>query len=248
MTLVGSGARTRRGPVHLCGDLYQVAGGDLTHPYDAGAYLLKGSQCVLIDCGSVDGHPALLANLRRLGVAPTDLAAVYATHGHYDHVSGLAPLRALADVPLWLHPAEREAVRSGDGLMTSAALLYERAFPPLTVEHALHDGQVLPGGVRVIHTPGHSPGSVCFLFETGGRRVLLAGDTLWGGFHSALGSDIDDWRDSLERLSLERFDVMSFGHVVSHLVLDAQAKVAAARRRLGVLYDPWFVPPAQAAA
>jgi hydroxyacylglutathione hydrolase len=247
MTLVGSGSLARRGPVRLCGDLYQVAGGDLTHPYDASAYLLRGAQCVLIDCGSVDGHPALLANLRRLGVEPHDLAAIYATHGHYDHVSGLARLRDLADVPLWLHPAEHDAVRSGDGARTSATLLYDRAFPPLSVEHVLRDGQILPGGVRVIHTPGHSPGSVCFLLETGRRRVLLAGDTLWGGFHPALGSDIEAWRQSLDRLLLERFDVMSFGHVVSHLVLDAHAKVAAARRRLGVLFDPWFVPPSQAA-
>jgi hydroxyacylglutathione hydrolase len=245
VTFVGSGALARQGPVRLCGDLYQVAGGDLTHPYDASAYLLLGAECVLIDCGSAEGHAALLANLRALGVAPGDLAAVYATHGHYDHISGLARLRELADVALWLHPAEHGAVRSGDGLMTTATLLYDRPFPPLSVEHALRDGQTLPGGIRVIHTPGHSPGSVCFLLETGGRRVLLAGDTLWGGFHPALGSDIEAWRRSLDRLLLERFDVMSFGHEVGHLVLDAHAKVAGARRRLGVLFDPWFVPPSQ---
>jgi hydroxyacylglutathione hydrolase len=240
VTLVGSGALTRRGPVHLCGDLYQVAGGDLTHPYDAGAYLLLGERPVLFDCGSVEGHGALVANLRRLGVEPRDLAGVYATHGHYDHISGLAPLRELADVPLWLHPAEHEAVRSGDALLTAARPLYDRAFPPLEVDHALVEGE------GVIHTPGHSPGSVCFLLETGGRRVLLAGDTLWGGFHPALGSDIEAWRRSLDRLLFERFDVMSFGHVVSHLVLDAHAKVAAARERLGVLFDPWFEPPCAA--
>jgi glyoxylase-like metal-dependent hydrolase (beta-lactamase superfamily II) len=237
VTLVGSGALTRRGPVQLCGDLYQVAGGDLTHPYDASAYLLMGSRPVLFDCGSVEGHSALVANLRRLGVEPGDLAAVYATHGHYDHVSGLAPLRELADVPLHLHAAEHDAVRSGDPLLTSARPLYDRAFPSLEVEHALEES------AGVIHTPGHSPGSVCFLLETGGHRVLVAGDTLWGGFHPALGSDIEAWRDSLDRLLLEDFDVMSFGHVVSHLVVDAHAKVAAARERLGVLYDPWFVPP-----
>ena len=62
MTLIGSGAVTRRGPVRLCGELYQVAGGDLTHPYDAGAYLLHGDRCVLLDCGSHEGHSAVLAN------------------------------------------------------------------------------------------------------------------------------------------------------------------------------------------
>jgi hydroxyacylglutathione hydrolase len=118
VTLVGVGALARRAPVHLCGDLYQVAGGDLTHPYDASAYLLMGARPVLFDCGSVEGHQALVANLRRLGVEPGDLAAVYATHGHYDHLSGLAPLRELADVPLHLHPAEHDAVRSGDAVLT----------------------------------------------------------------------------------------------------------------------------------
>jgi hydroxyacylglutathione hydrolase len=223
-------------PIHLCGDLYQVAGGDLTHPFDASAYLLLAPRPVLFDCGSVEGHPALVANLRRLGVEPRDLDAVYATHGHYDHVSGLAPLRELADVPLHLHAAEHDAVRSGDAMLTTAGPLYDRAFPPLEVEHELIAG----GGV--IHTPGHSPGSVCFLVETGGHRVLLAGDTLWGGFYPSLGSDLDAWRRSLDRLLIEDFDVMSFGHVISHLVHDAHAKVAAARDRLGLFFDPWFAP------
>jgi glyoxylase-like metal-dependent hydrolase (beta-lactamase superfamily II) len=128
--------------------------------------------------------------------------------------------------------------------------MYDRDFPPLSVARELRDGDVLRFGridVDVIHTPGHSPGSVSFLLETGGERALLAGDTLWGGFHPAIGSDIEDWQRSLDRLLEEDFDVMSFGHCISHLVLDAHAKVAAARERLGVLFDPWFVPPCQSA-
>lgn len=103
-----------------------------------------------------------------------DLVGVFDTHGHADHVSGGRRLADRYDVPYYLHPADAMGVE-----MT-----------PLT------DGQVFAVGrvdVEVIHTPGHSQGSVCFGLED---EALLTGDTL---FHQSVGrvelgveADIDD--------------------------------------------------------
>lgn len=230
--------------VKLIGHLYVVANNKLTHPWDANAYLIAGDEPTLIDCGSSEGYAALTQNLARLGYAPGDIRNVIATHGHWDHLSGMAQLRAESDARLWLHAGDREGVEQGDSERTSA-FLYDRPFPPVTVDQLLQDGDVLPIGryrFRVYHTPGHSPGSVSLLTEINGLKLLIAGDTLWGGFHPKLRSDLDAWTRSLDRLLQLDFDAITIGHCPPTLIFDAQTKVREARQQFGVFFDPWFKP------
>jgi glyoxylase-like metal-dependent hydrolase (beta-lactamase superfamily II) len=230
--------------IRLIGNLYAVSGDRLTHPWDASAYLLAGDEPTLIDCGSSEGYTTLKANLQKLGYAPKDIRRVIATHGHWDHISGMSLLRAESDAELWLHQADREQVEVGDWDGT-AAFLYDRPFPPARVDRVLCDGEVLPIGehqVHVLHTPGHSPGSVSFWVEINGFKLLIAGDTLWGGYHPRIRSNIDDWITSLDRLLELDFDVASIGHCPPTLIYDAKTKVREARQQLGVLFDPWFKP------
>lgn len=236
--------RPHAGPVELCDGVYLVAGPTLSHPWDAHAYLVTaGSEPVLIDCGSLEGAGSLHANLASLGVAPADVVRVIATHGHWDHVSGLDALRtAGCTAPLALHPADRRAVESGDRLRT-AAFRYGAYFPSLVVEEEIVDEQVIDLGdgatIEVVHTPGHSPGSVCLIVDAGGHRILLAGDTLWGGYHPQVGSDIDAWHASLDRLLSRSFDLLSAGHARPEAYPNARDHVLEARRQLGVYFDPW---------
>jgi hydroxyacylglutathione hydrolase len=230
--------------VRLIGNLYVVAGDKLTHPWDASAYLLAGDEPTLIDCGSSEGYPALKRNLKQIGYRPRDLRHVIATHGHWDHLSGMQMLRQDSDALLWLHPNDREQVETGDWDGT-AAFLYDRPFPPVPVDRCLHNGDVLAIGeqrLHVYHTPGHSPGSVSLWIEISGLKLLIAGDTLWGGYHPRIRSNIDDWIASLDRLLELDFDVASIGHCPPTLIFDAKTKVREARQQLGVLFDPWFKP------
>ncbi|HEX6293471.1 MAG TPA: MBL fold metallo-hydrolase [Herpetosiphonaceae bacterium] len=230
--------------VRLIGNLYVVSGDKLTHPWDASAYLLAGDEPTLIDCGSTEGYAALRSNLAELGYQPRDIRRVIATHGHWDHISAMNLLREESDAQLLLHPADRQPVESGDWDATSA-FLYDRPFPPTRVDRLLHDGDVLDVcGYRmhVYHTPGHSPGCVSFWLEINGLKVLIAGDTLWGAFHTRLRSNIDDWTASLDRLLKLDFDVATIGHCPPTLIFDAKTKVREARQQLGVLFDPWFKP------
>jgi glyoxylase-like metal-dependent hydrolase (beta-lactamase superfamily II) len=81
--------------------------------------------------------------------------------------------------------------------------------------------------------------------HVGDLRVLLAGDTLWGGFSAAIGSDEEAWRHSLERLAALELDALSFGHGISRLLDDPAGRIAEARQRFASYFDPWFKPPKQ---
>lgn len=230
--------------IRLLGEFWLVSNERLTHPWDASAYLIAGEEPVLIDCGSSEGYEGLKKSLAVYGYRPHDIRTVIATHGHWDHLSGLALLRQESDAKLYIHGADRAQVESGDYDLT-ASFLYDRPFPPLRVDGELEDGQVLHVNgfdLTVHHTPGHSPGSICLWTEHQGMKLLIAGDTLWGGCHERVGSDLRAWRRSLDRLLELEFDVMTTGHCAPGLIFDAKRKVHEARKQLGVYFDPWFKP------
>ena len=224
--------------------IWLVSGRTLSHPWDANAYLIGGVEPTLIDCGGIEGYAELKANLRAVGYEPRDVQRILATHAHWDHVSATALLQAESDARLYIHEADRAAVEAGDPDLT-AAYLYDRPFPPARVDGVLSDGDVLAINgltLRVLHTPGHTPGSVCFLAECPGLRLLIAGDTLWSHYHPRGGSDLDRWQHSLDRLLELEFDAVTTGHSLPILLLDAKRRVREARRQFGVYFYPWFRP------
>jgi len=231
-------------PVWLADGLWQVAGPGITHAWDAAAYLVMGQRAALVDCGSGLAAGLLEQALLHAGVTPAEVTAVVGTHGHFDHV-GDGARWAAHGIPVHLQPGDAEAVGTGDPVRTCAGSLYGEvfaAFDPVV----LSDGHVIDLGgasLQVLHTPGHTPGSVCVVARVGGRSVLLAGDTLWGGFSAAVGSDADAWLVSLERLEALPVDALTFGHGVDVLLDDPAGRIAEARARFGTYFDPWFRAP-----
>ncbi|HYG65264.1 MAG TPA: MBL fold metallo-hydrolase [Thermoanaerobaculia bacterium] len=157
------------------------------------AYLLGTGEAVLVDPGSTleveNGRleRALAAARDRLGRRVT---AIWLTHHHPDHVGGVERLRDTLGVPVLAHPATAE-----------------RLAGRVRVDGELVDGQrvVLAGdppcAVRVVHTPGHARGHLCFFEED--QRSLLAGDMVAGIGMIVVDppeGDMDDYLESLEKM------------------------------------------------
>ncbi len=223
---------------------YQIAGPGLSHSTDATAFLLHGAGGLhLIDCGTVEGYSNVLENIRAAGFDPRDIKAIWATHGHYDHIGSAALFARDFGTALYVHPADQARVESGDPMQTTAGLLYGQAFPPCPVTGPVAVGTVLTDAaftLEALHTPGHTPGSVCFVLHQDGLATLIAGDTLHGGFSLKTGSNEDAWRASLEALCARHFDHYVFGHCPPMLLSDADTRLDCLRRSFGIYYHPWF--------
>ena len=135
----------------------------------------RTGKALVIDPGDEVSHIA--AVLERHGLK---VAAIAATHAHIDHVGGLAALKDLSGAPALLHEADLPLL---EGLADQASWLGIKPPPMTTIDRFLGDGARVDFGggyADVIHTPGHSPGSVSFVLS-GDRPVVCSGDTLFAG-------------------------------------------------------------------
>jgi glyoxylase-like metal-dependent hydrolase (beta-lactamase superfamily II) len=152
-------------------------------------FLLLGRRIILVDAGPRGSSARILRYLRYVGCSPGDLELVILTHYHPDHAGGAAELARLTPARFAAHVSEAAFLR-GEGtipnplwryqpLAAAASPLLPLLLPlPVPVDLELHDGDELPllGGLRVIHTPGHTPGSICLYAAR--ERFLIAGDAL----------------------------------------------------------------------
>lgn len=167
--------------------------------FAANCYLLvSGTHAAVVD-PSPDAQ-TILDELHALQATPESLLL---THGHFDHILSLDTLRERTGIPAFLHAGDRDYPQ--DAVKNAFYPFFRQKRQWNAPDRILTDGEVLTLGeetIRVLHTPGHTPGSVCFLLN--GGRDILTGDTLFASSYGRCdlpGGDFSRLRESIKVLS-----------------------------------------------
>jgi glyoxylase-like metal-dependent hydrolase (beta-lactamase superfamily II) len=153
----------------------------------ADSFLIAEERLTLIDAGMVGSRLMLERYLRRIGRRIDELERIICTHGHPDHIGGVGELvRDREDLAVLIHPDDlaglRLPLREVLAPTPDRAVRRGRIIQYLTRTPAdpstVTDGDELPvlGGLQVVHTPGHTPGSICLYAPR--HRLLFTGDVL----------------------------------------------------------------------
>jgi glyoxylase-like metal-dependent hydrolase (beta-lactamase superfamily II) len=212
-----------------------------TAPFDlVNSFLLADDDgsLTLVDAGLKRADKKVMAALAGLGRSPRDVTRIVMTHAHPDHAGGLAGAQHATGASVLAH--ERDAIylqRGAAPQLDSSRRLNRianrapRTFPKVEVGSTFQDGELLPigGGLRVVHTPGHSPGHVSLLHEPTG--VLITGDAIFNvrGLRyspKTFCTDIRLSRETADRLADLEYDVAAFTHG-AHVSAGAREAVRA---------------------
>lgn len=132
---------------------------------------VENGQCVIVDIG--EGAPVLLRHLEQMHLKPV---AILLTHGHYDHIAGVEQARKTWNIPVYIH--KMDAAMLTDSRLNLGDWLSDLPFQPVKAWETVKEGDHLTFGTAdfsVLHTPGHTPGSICWMCED----LLYTGDTLF---------------------------------------------------------------------
>jgi glyoxylase-like metal-dependent hydrolase (beta-lactamase superfamily II) len=198
------------------------------------AFLLDdGAELTVIDTLFDTDAGRIIERIRGIGRSVEDLKHIVLTHAHRSHLGGLATLKELSGATVYSHEWEADIVageRTAQPVtpvpmrpirtywrvyyLQLGAALGRGKHPPCPVDATLEDGDAV-GPVRVIHTPGHTPGHLAFWWPE--RRILFAGDAIatypeFGPGWPAFTLNPTQHRVSLRRMADLDADVLAVGH------------------------------------
>jgi glyoxylase-like metal-dependent hydrolase (beta-lactamase superfamily II) len=210
-------------PRQVAPDVYQ-----LPAPGCKVTAILEKDGVVLIDAGSRFSTPVIARGLKAIGRSLRDVRLIALTHYHPDHTGGVEGLVRASGAEVTIHHSEAPYL-TGDMIppspfrLKSMAAVMRPILPlaysrPVRVTHLLNEGDGLPGstGIRAVHTPGHTAGSMCYYLPQTG--VLMVGDSLQRRFRRLSGPawlfthDTDEARRSIANLSELSVETVVFSH------------------------------------
>jgi glyoxylase-like metal-dependent hydrolase (beta-lactamase superfamily II) len=199
----------------------------------ANVYLLNSDRgLILVDSGLGSEVDVIITQIQEAGFALSKIHSIVLTHTHGDHTGSVAELACSSGAQVLAHCDEAQYIERTRPLPTSS--LFQRAMlwlgesimfkrSPCKVDRQVEDGDMIEalGGMQVIHTPGHTPGSMCLYHAE--RKILICGDALFNAspitgkpglrfpIRMATLNNIQA-RDSVKKLSTLSVDVLCCGH------------------------------------
>jgi glyoxylase-like metal-dependent hydrolase (beta-lactamase superfamily II) len=146
------------------------------------SYILLGDKICLIDAGVRGTAPLLQDYLRQIGRSPNEISIVLLTHAHPDHIGGCLAIKNTSSAFFSAHPADKPWIEDVEKQYRERPILnfFELVGGPVRVTRELKEGNTVSWEkgktIRVLETPGHSPGSISLFFEEEGG--LFTGDAV----------------------------------------------------------------------
>jgi glyoxylase-like metal-dependent hydrolase (beta-lactamase superfamily II) len=204
-------------------EIHRLPMGPLTN-----GFLLRTDQgTLLIDAGFPNRERRFTSQLNGLGIPPGDIRLILVTHGHADHVGSLQTLKKQTGAPVAIHQADSHLVRHGIVAIPPGATPWGRLLsilfrtfsflgrfdpvePELIIEGEL---SVEPFGIpgKIIPTPGHTPGSVSLVLESGEAFI---GDLAVNAFPMGLGLGIPAVAENVHDVYLSWQKLLSSGSTI----------------------------------
>lgn len=178
----------------------------------ANCALLVDDRLVLVDTGADGGAKDILGYLDRIRRKPKDISTIIITHTHPDHVGGLAVVKEKTGARVAAHKIEADYISRKKPYPGPPGVQRHR---PVDVDILLDDKQRFEE-MLVLHTPGHTPGSLSLLDER--RKLLIAGDACQteegtiAPMQDAYNIDPKAHRESIKKLAQLDFEALIVGH------------------------------------
>jgi glyoxylase-like metal-dependent hydrolase (beta-lactamase superfamily II) len=207
----------------ISSNIYQISLGWVN------VFVIDDNGLTLIDTGPKGSTGKIFSAIKNGGMNPYAIKRIILTHAHPDHSGSAEEMKRMLRVPVMAHREDAEIMRYGIACRKEICLtpgfknwlIYELAIKrsginiePVAIDEQLNDRDLLPllGGIRVIHTPGHTRGHISLLAEN--EEVLIAGDLLsnsTGLGLSVIYENMAEGISSILKVTDLDFDKMAFG-------------------------------------
>jgi glyoxylase-like metal-dependent hydrolase (beta-lactamase superfamily II) len=170
------------------------------------SYVVKGEKICLIDCGISGSEKIIYEYMENIGINPDEISILILTHSHPDHIGSALSIKARTGCKVAAHRAEKPWIEN-IGLQfheRPVPNFYELVEGSVQIDTILEDGNTIELGdnthIKVIHTPGHSKGSITLYLSLDG--VLITGDSIPLQGDLPIYEDVNDSIESIEKLMM----------------------------------------------